>query len=643
MFVFIQNLRLARKLVLLGAIAALLVAVPLGAYVRDVFAGLATSDTERRGLPPARALLEVVRLAQIHRGLSATVLSGQAAAEPQRQARAAELEQAMQRFDALLQADGAADERMRRDWARGRTQWQAVSQGVGARSLSGAQSFAQHTEMIGAWIELNDRVADHFGLTADPEKGTYFLIIGTLQQLPRLSELLGQARARGSALLVRQSATPAERAEFASLVERARVGQRELVILFHKSFEHETAFEAALNAPWQEAGGGVEAVVKLARERIVEPETLQYASADYFKATTEAIDRLYAVSDAAVAELDAALHERHAARVKELSLVLGAIAALLCLGAALGVFIARSITRSAALAMAVVQRVAAGDLSQPVPEGTGDELGELLRATGRMQSALTAVVGSVRANAEGVAVASAQIAQGNNDLSARTEQQASALEETAASMEELSSTVRLNAEHAQQANRLAIEASAVAAQGGEAVARVVDTMQGIHHSSRQIADIIGVIDGIAFQTNILALNAAVEAARAGEQGRGFAVVAAEVRTLAQRSAAAAREIKGLIEQSVQRVEEGSALVDQAGHTMGEVVGAIGRVGGIVAEISASSREQSEGVSQVGEAVTQMDQATQQNAALVEESAAASQSLKGQAAQLVDAVSAFRLG
>jgi methyl-accepting chemotaxis protein len=642
MFVFIQNLRLARKLLLLGAMAALLVAVPLGAYVRDVFAGLQTSDTERSGLAPSRALLEVVRLAQIHRGLSATVLSGQAAADAPRQARAAELEQAMQRFDALLSSQ-IDDARIRSDWGRGRTQWQALSQAMAARSLNGGQSFAQHTELIGAWIELNDRVADHFGLTADPHKSSYFLIIGTLQQLPRLSELLGQARARGAALLVRQAATPAERAELASLVERARVGLRELGILFDKSFEHEAQFQAQLAAPLQQARSGVDAVVKLAREQIVEAEALQYASADYFKATTATIDQLYALSDAAVAELDAALHERHVARVRELTLVLGAMAALLCAGAALGVFVARSITRSAALAQAVVQRVAAGDLSQPVPDGTGDELGELLRATGRMQSALTEVVGSVRANAEGVAVASAQIAQGNNDLSARTEQQASALEETAASMEELSSTVHLNAEHAQQANRLAMDASSVAARGGEVVARVVDTMQGIHQSSRQIADITGVIDSIAFQTNILALNAAVEAARAGEQGRGFAVVAAEVRTLAQRSAAAAREIKALIDQSVQRVQEGSALVDQAGQTMGEVVGAIGRVSGIVAEISAASREQSEGVAQVGEAVTQMDQATQQNAALVEESAAASQSLKQQASLLVDAVAAFRLG
>jgi len=241
-----------------------------------------------------------------------------------------------------------------------------------------------------------------------------------------------------------------------------------------------------------------------------------------------------------------------------------------------------------------------------------------------------------------VATASAQIAQGNQDLSGRTEQQASALQQTAATMDELGSTVRNNADNAKQANQLALGASAVAVRGGGVVGQVVETMKGINQSSRKIADIIGVIDGIAFQTNILALNAAVEAARAGEQGRGFAVVASEVRSLAQRSAEAAKQIKVLISASVERVEQGTAQVDQAGRTMEEIVGAIKRVSDIVGEISAASAEQSSGVSQVGEAVTQMDQATQQNAALVEESAAAAQSLQQQAQQLVEAVAIFKL-
>ncbi|OQW89184.1 MAG: methyl-accepting chemotaxis protein [Rhodoferax ferrireducens] len=291
----------------------------------------------------------------------------------------------------------------------------------------------------------------------------------------------------------------------------------------------------------------------------------------------------------------------------------------------------------------LAHRVAAGDLTTQATVVMDDEVGELITAMHGMQASLVNVVSHVRQGAEAVATASTQIAQGDIDLSARTESQASALEQTAASMEELSTRVKQNADSAQQANRLALSASQVAEQGGAVVAEVVDTMRGINEASRKIGDIISVIDGIAFQTNILALNAAVEAARAGEQGRGFAVVASEVRSLAGRSAAAAREIKTLINSSVSRVEQGSALVDQAGITMQEVVSSIKRVTDIMGEISAASLEQSHGVAQVGEAVTQMDQATQQNAALVEEMAAAASSLKAQAQDLVQTVAMFKLG
>ncbi len=290
----------------------------------------------------------------------------------------------------------------------------------------------------------------------------------------------------------------------------------------------------------------------------------------------------------------------------------------------------------------ITARVAQGDLSQPIALRAHDSTSLMAQLQG-MQNSLASVVANVRQGAESVATASAQISQGNHDLSGRTESQASALEQTAASMEQLSSTVTQNADNARHANELARSASRVAAQGGEAVARVIDTMQDINDSSRKIADIIGVIDGIAFQTNILALNAAVEAARAGEQGRGFAVVASEVRSLAGRSAEAAKEIKALIGASVGRVEVGATQVHQAGQTMTEVVQAIQRVTDIMGEISAASAEQSAGVGQIGEAITQMDQVTQQNAALVEEMAAAASSLQNQAQDLVQTVAVFQLG
>ena len=354
----------------------------------------------------------------------------------------------------------------------------------------------------------------------------------------------------------------------------------------------------------------------------------------------EQVDALIQMQlDVAKSEYDGAVEHYGAVRMySTVSIVLG-----LLFAASVGYLLITGLVRSLKQAEDLSRAIEAGDLSTPVAITGKDEVAGLLHTLVDMRDSLIKVVSSVRQGADGVATASSEIAQGNHDLSARTENQASALEETAASMEELDSTVKQNAESARQANQLAVNASQVAAQGGEVVGQVVETMKGINESSRKIGDIIGVIDSIAFQTNILALNAAVEAARAGEQGRGFAVVASEVRSLAGRSAEAAKEIKTLISASVERVEQGTTLVDKAGETMTEVVQSIRRVTDIMSEISAASTEQSAGVSQVGEAVMQMDQVTQQNAALVEQMAAAANSLKSQSQDLVQVVSVFKLG
>jgi len=324
-------------------------------------------------------------------------------------------------------------------------------------------------------------------------------------------------------------------------------------------------------------------------------------------------------------------------------ILIGLGIAALAIGAACGWLLTRSITRPLAHAVGLARQVASGDLTADIRAESRDEVGDLVLALKTMNDNLLKTVTEVRAGTETIVTASQQIASGNLDLSSRTEQQASSLEETASSMEELTSTVRQNADNARQANVLAKNASQIAAHGGDVVSQVVSTMASINASSKKIGDIIAVIDGIAFQTNILALNAAVEAARAGEQGRGFAVVASEVRNLAQRSAAAAKEIRGLISDSVAKVDAGGRLVDEAGVTMQEIVQGIGRVTDIMGDIAMASAEQTTGIEQVNEAITQMDGVTQQNAALVEEAAAAAASLQEQATTLAQLVSVFNVG
>jgi methyl-accepting chemotaxis protein len=399
----------------------------------------------------------------------------------------------------------------------------------------------------------------------------------------------------------------------------------------------------AMGRHFERYATGFEATLAMARRG--ELASTQAANADLAKvkeavhgmeSTSEKINDHAAERAQAVAPLIAATQ----ARGQALQLGFSALAILLAIGLCL--WVTRSITVPLSHAVDIAETVARGDLGSRIGATSKDEVGQLLGALGRMNDSLVKIVGDVRNASDSIATGSSQIATGNADLSQRTEEQASNLQQTAASMEQLTVTVKNNADTARQATQLASDAAAVAAQGGSVVGQVVETMQGISESSKKIADIIGVIDGIAFQTNILALNAAVEAARAGEQGRGFAVVAGEVRTLAQRSAQAAKEIKGLIGESVGKVETGTQLVGDAGRTMDDIVAQVRKVNDLIGEISSASGEQTSGIGQINDAVTQLDQVTQQNAALVEESAAAAESLKNQAQRLAEAVSIFRL-
>ena len=385
----------------------------------------------------------------------------------------------------------------------------------------------------------------------------------------------------------------------------------------------------------------------------LKPAVAAIRADDLGEAGTLAVERMRPLSEPVISGLDALLklqlyrgNVEYEKAEKRYHVALaaggGVVGAGVLIAVLLGFFIIRSIVRPLANAVRMADAIAAGDLTVEIQSDSNNEIGRLLNAMKSMNASLAHIVSGVRSGNEAISSASKEIAAGNADLSSRTEQQASSLEETASSMEELTGTVKQNADNARQANQLAAGASTLAVKGGEVVGQVVHSMSSINESSRKIADIIGVIDGIAFQTNILALNAAVEAARAGEQGRGFAVVASEVRTLAQRSAAAAKEIKALITDSVAKVDDGSKLVDQAGQTMEEIVTAVKRVTDIMAEIAAASQEQTSGIEQVNQAITQMDQVTQQNAALVEEAAAAAESMQEQAQSLTKAVAIFKL-
>jgi methyl-accepting chemotaxis protein len=443
-------------------------------------------------------------------------------------------------------------------------------------------------------------------------------------------------------MLARRSDDAMLRSDLVATIEMAQISATDI----RRGLGHAMTQAADVMVPLRnaiaEADAAFVAARKLGLQVAAEASTLGMKPADYFAAITGHMKAQGQLTKALTDVLAQRFEHRLRAELKALWATLAALAGMVLLGGMLTWRIARDTVLGLERAVLMAQAQAQGDLSHSAPTQRRDEVGHLLRAMSEANGQLSQTILRIKAASESVATASTQIAQGNLDLSARTEHQASSLEETASSMEEMSSTVRHNADTALQANQLAQQASQGAIQSGQIFAQVTQKMEAIQQASHKIAEINAVIDGIAFQTNILALNAAVEAARAGEQGRGFAVVAGEVRTLAQRSAQAAREIKGLIGDSVSRVEEGYALAHQTGASIDQLMDQIQRVSQLMTEVASASSEQSQGIAQVNQAVTQLDQTTQQNAALVEQSSAASASLSEQAARLQEAVQQFRL-
>ena len=637
---FIGNLRFSHKFMLIGALALGMLAVPTALLMQGYVANIGAAQREVAGLAPSADALRLIQLTQQHRGLSAAVLGGNEGLAAARQAKQLEVEQALARMKQSATVFGDAP--IVALVGRIAAAWGALARGVGERAVDGAASFEQHTQLILDELILVEDITNTAGISLHPEPAGYYLYVAVLQHLPNLTEALGQMRARGALLLSRGAATPEERTRVEALAdrmnERLRAARKALAL----ATAADPSLTLALAAPLAAAVSAAEGALKLIDEKVVRPKTLDFPAADYFAITTQVIDTQFALITQSFDALQRQLVHTEAEAQRALVLLVSGLAALTALVLWVGITITRTTTASVRQALALATAVAAGDLTSRIEARSSDEIGQLLTAMKSMNDSLVNVVGTVRATSDSVASGSAQIASVNADLNQRAVEQASNLQQTAASMEQLSTTVASNADTARQATALAEAASAVAAKGGVAVNRVVGTMEAITASSRKISDIIGVIDGIAFQTNILALNAAVEAARAGEQGRGFAVVAAEVRSLAQRSAAAAREIKSLINDSVLDVEAGSQQVGEAGRTMNDIVAQVRRVNDLIAEISASTGEQAAGIGQVRQAVTQLDRVTQQNASLVGASAASADSVSEHAVRLVSAVGVFKL-
>ncbi|MFP5484496.1 MAG: methyl-accepting chemotaxis protein [Gammaproteobacteria bacterium] len=638
----LHRLSLAQKFLIQGFVAFVMVAIPTGLYMRLALEDVAQAKRQVQGDKVVTEINRVIQFSQTHRGLSASALSGNEKLAQRRPAMAQSLSQAIGKVDEELKTT-QAPQQIAALWAERRQEWVALEQGVAGKQLQAAESTRRHTDMIARHFLVSEAVMDGFGLSLDARLDTHMLTQAVLVKAMVLTEYMGQMRARGAAFLTVGSLPPEGRAAMQGLHRQALQAQADFFRNLAKATDANPVMRQALQAAAQKQREQIDRTLKMAEDGLINAQELTVTPEAYFDDFTRTIDGIYEFNGLAMQVLERALQDR-VVQAQWLAYGTLGLLALFVLGACGMVFVfVRSITVPMNEAVTLAHAVAAGDLTTEMHVYGTNEIGQLTKSLIEMQQKLGGVVNHVRQGSQAVATASIQIAQGNHDLASRTESQASALEQTAASMEQLNSTVQQNAENARQANDLALNASTVAVKGGEVVSQVVETMKGINDSSRKISDIIGVIDSIAFQTNILALNAAVEAARAGEQGRGFAVVATEVRSLASRSAEAAKEIKNLISASVERVEQGTAQVDEAGATMTEVVGAIRRVTDLMSQISAASSEQSLGVSQVGEAVTHMDQVTQQNAALVEEMAAAADSLKMQAQDLVAGVNVFKLG
>jgi len=639
---FLSRLSLSAKFVILGATALVLLALPTTMVVLMDQAKISVKQYAGQGVEVSRPLMQALQSIQQHRAASAVFLASRGAAgEEGLRASTARADAAIEQVNAHLRAiDSKAP--AAEAWSGAVGDWRVLRDSSASQTLSVAQSYERHVAVLRRVLDANNLMLDQYGLSLDNDLDSYSLSMAAMSDLPALTEELGKARARGTAMLSLGRASESERLGLANMLERAQERAAGVNRAFGKASGANPELASLLQAPSAEAQQLAERAIALAQSAIVQATVLDLAPAEYVKVFTQAIDAQYRVAAVATDFLKGLLDRQAAAARNEVVLLLAILALVVLLAVVFSIAVVRSITRPIAAAVASAKRAAAGDLSVRNTVVGNNETAQLLGALNDMNDGLAKLVGDIRSGAYNISGAAGEIAMGNTDLSRRTEEQAASLEETAASMEELTVTVKENADKATQASALARTGAQTARDGGAAVGVLKTAMKDITDSARQIGEITSVIDSIAFQTNILALNAAVEAARAGEHGKGFAVVASEVRALAQRSASAAKEIKSLIDRSIERVRAGDASADQAVTTVASAVQAISNVTVIMEEIAAASVEQSAGIEQVNIAVTQMDAVTQQNAALVEEASAAATSMAEQAQLLRDGVAVFRI-